>query len=808
MGTLDAVAKFFTNKFPVIEHPECIHTGGSQCRYVITWEETASMKWRLARNYLSVALLLLFIVFCFFLPLSYLGLIGAVMTLIVLGISGLAFNLERKDLYERLEQNSDVASKLLEQISTNYNNTLVVQEVGKAVSSVLDIDELLSLISNVLKTRLPFDRGMIMLSNPERTRLVYACGYGASPELEVTLKKAFFHLDDPSSKGPFVKAFREQKPVFVNDIKDMIGDISARSRDLLASLGADSFICVPIVFNGISEGILAVDNHKSRKGLNQSQVNILSTIADQIAISLNNARIHYSLKESEERFRSLSENSPDIIYTTNKNRQVTYINPSFKEILGYSTEDMLGKDFLDIVEENNKAELASLIEDVCKKNKRVRHYEGKLITEEGKTRLFDMNISSNVELNSTGEIIGVIGTLKDITQQRELEKQLSQTSKMDAIGGLAGGVSHDLNNILQAVTSYAEILKRKTAESGGDSKLIVNIQELAKRGKDIVNQLLIFSREVESKPVALSLNIEIKKYYELMLGIFPKNITIKLKLADCPKQIIADPTQIGQVFMNLAVNARDAMPEGGELTVETRNMEFNEAFLNDGIKIGTGSYVIMRVSDTGIGIEKNNLERIFEPFFTTKGFGKGSGIGLAVVYGIVKKHGGQIACQSKLGEGTVFTVYFPASEGPCADEQKEKEVTNYAEVPGHETILLVDDEPSLLETGEGLLSYLGYNVLTASSGEEAFDLVKRERGRIDIVIMDLMMPGIGGLKSLERMLEVFPKMKAIIASGLMDAASSQSIIKSGAAAFIKKPYDIEELNKKIRQILDAPVQPL
>ncbi len=807
MGTLDAVAKFFTNKFPVIEHPECIHKGGSQCRYIITWEETASMKWKSARNYLSAAFLLLFIVSGFFVSLPHLAIIGAVMTTIVLSLSLFVLKLEKKELSEKIAQNSATADELIQQISTNYNNSLVVQEVGQAVASLLDIDKLIQTITGLLETRLPFDRGMIMLANPERTGLVYACGYGYSLELELTAKNTYFHLDNPLSKGPFVKAFREQTPILINDVKEISEDISPRSRVFVDSVGADSFICVPIIFNGVSEGVLAVDNFQSGQKLNQSQVNILSAIADEIAISLNNARIHHSLKDSEERFRALSENSPDIIYTTDKNRNITYANPAFEELLGYSQEDILGKDFLGIVAEDSAAKLAALLEEVSSRNKTIRHYEGKLITKEGRERLFDINIASNIGLNTTGEIIGIIGTLKDITEQRNLERQLSQTSKMNAIGGLAGGISHDFNNILQAITSYAEILKRKREESGGDWKLINSIQELTKRGKDLVNQLLIFSREVESKLMPLSLNDEIRKYYELMVGIFPKNITIKLNLAGDLKQVNADPAQIGQVIMNLAVNARDAMPEGGELRVETINLDVGEPVQNDSGTIQTGSYVMIRVSDTGSGIDEKALEHIFEPFFTTKGFSKGTGIGLAGVYGIVKNPGGRIACHSKLGEGTVFEIYLPVLEGAVAEDDKVEQFTHSAELKGQETILLVDDEPSLLETGEGLLSYFGYKILTASSGEEALEIVKKEGEGINIVVMDLMMPGIGGLKSLEGMLELFPGMKIIIASGLMDAASSQNIRKSGAAAFIKKPYVIDELNRKIREILAVPVQP-
>ncbi len=805
IGTFEAVAKFFSGSYPVIEHPECLHRGASQCRYIITWKEPSYIKWTSIRNWLTIIFVLTLAGSAFFITSWQLAALGASMTAVVLGFSFVILKLHNNDLSQKIDKNGNTANILLKQIGDNYNNALLVQQVTQAVSNVLDIDKLLPLIAEMLQKGLPFDRGMIMLANSERTRLVYSCGYGYEENVEGTLKNAYFHLDNPSSKGPFVRAFRTQTPILVNNIEDIVEEMSPRSRDFVASWGVNSFICVPIVFNGRSEGVLSVDNFHSKKELQQSQVNILMSIANQIAISLNNARIYHRLKESEERFRALSENSPDIIFTTDRNRSITYVNQTFREILGYSQEDILGKDLLGIAAEDTAVLLSGLFEELISIPNTARHYEGKLKTKDGKERLFNINMASNVELNTPGQILGVIGTLKDITEQRRLERQLNQASKMQALGGLAGGISHDFNNILQAITSYAEILRRRDELSGTDQKLIGNIQELAKRGKDLVNQLMIFSREAESNPTPLNLNDEIKRYHELLLGTFPKNIIIKLDLAAGLKKINADPAQIGQVIMNLAVNARDAMPSGGELTIETVNITSDEpirSYLGD---IDAGTYVMMRISDTGIGIEEKALEHIFEPFYTTKGVGKGTGIGLAVVHGIVKNHGGGIACHSKPGKGTTFEIYLPIFDGVGEDRNIEETIQTYP-TKGHETILLVDDEPSLLETGESLLSFLGYNVLTASSGEEALEIVKKEGKEIDIVVMDLMMPGIGGLKALKGMRELFPELKAIIASGLMDAASSREIIKSGAAGFIKKPYLVEELNVKIREILGAPVQ--
>jgi CheY-like chemotaxis protein len=277
---------------------------------------------------------------------------------------------------------------------------------------------------------------------------------------------------------------------------------------------------------------------------------------------------------------------------------------------------------------------------------------------------------------------------------------------------------------------------------------------------------------------------------------------MNLNLAGNLHLINGDTAQLGQVIMNLAVNAKDAMPRGGELLIETENIELAAPLDRDNAKIRAGHYVRCRISDTGCGIEKENLEHIFEPFFTTKDTGKGTGIGLSVVYGIMKNHNGYIFCNSEVGQGTIFELYLPTLDIAVAEEAEE-DLQSADLSKGHETILLVDDEPSLLETGRELLSYLGYEVLTATSGEEALEIVSHRGDHIGIVIMDLMMPGMGGEKCLVEILKIFPAMKVMIASGYTASVKTDDILKTGAVAFIQKPYYIEDMSRKIREILDG-----
>lgn len=804
MGSLEAVAMPFINKLPFMEHPVCIHKGGGHCQYILSWEEPAYLNLRRIRNYLAVPLLLSLIATGILLSPALFALHGLLVTACILGLSYCAEYIEKKDIYAKIEEQGDTANRLLDQITISYNNALMVQEIGQAVSSILDVDSLLKFIMETLQKRLDFDRGMIMLANPGETRLVYVSGYGYGPDLETVLKKTQFHLDNPQSRGPFVIAFKRQNPILVSDIQELRTDISSRSADFVDMLGVSSFICVPIIYEGRSLGILAVDNYRTHRPHNQSEVSLLMGIAPQIAISINNAKAIRQIMESEERFRTLSENSPDIIYTIDNTGVITYVNPAAKEIMGYAAEDVIGRHFLDFIRKDESKLLLQAIDRIKRDKRTVQNFEGRLLAKDGSDKLFNMSGAPN--LNAAGEMTGIVGTLKDVTEQRKLERQLHQASKMNALGRLTGGISHDFNNILQAISAYNQLLTMKKTDADPDWKYLMNINGLTKRATDLINQLLIFSSKVESTLVPIDVNREIRNYHELLVSTLPKTITMNLNLAADLRLVNGDTAQLGQVIMNLAVNAKDAMPNGGELLIETENIELTAPLDRDNAKISAGHYILCRISDTGCGIEKENLEHIFEPFFTTKDAGKGTGIGLSVVYGIMKNHDGYIFCSSEAGKGTTFELYLPTLDIAIAEETQETRQSPDLS-KGHETILLVDDEPSLLETGRELLSYLGYKVLTATSGEEALEIIKREAMGIGIVIMDLMMPGMGGEKCLAEILKIYPAMKVMIASGYTASVKTEDILKTGAVAFIQKPYYIEDMSRKIREILDGTPHP-
>jgi len=800
MGSLETVAQIFTGKLPTMEHPACIHRGDSNCQYIVSWQEPKYLKWRRAQNYVTIFFLISIAISSILLSsVKFAATLTLPAVAIITGIAFYSQYLEKKDIYERTERQGDAAKRLLDQITISYNNALLVQEIGQAVSNILDVDSLLKFVMETLQKRLNFDRGMIMLVSPDRKKLVYASGYGSSPDVEAVLNETQFHLDKPDSKGPFVVAFREQRPIYVSDIKEIKKDISERSRNFVEALAVSSFICVPIIYEGKSEGVLAVDNYRSHRSHNQSEVNLLMGIAPQIAISINNAKSLRQIMESEERFRNLSENSPDIIYTQDNTGFITYINPVAEEILGYSTADMIGHYFSEFTKAGDGETFIRLFNRVKHGKETIKNTEAKLLAKDGTERLFYMSGAPN--FNALGEMMGVVGILKEFTEQRKLEQQLHHASRMNAIGRLTGGIAHDFNNILQAINAYNERLTMQKDADDPDLKYLMNIQDLIKRATDLVSQLLIFSRKADSKLEPIDINAEIRKFYELLVSTLPKTIELQLDLAEPLHIINGDAAQLGQVIMNLTVNAKDAMPRGGRIKITTRNVEYLTTQYRSSAKIDPGRYALFTISDTGCGIAGENLDHIFEPFFTTKEAGKGTGIGLSVVYGIIKNHNGLIFCTSELELGTSYEIYFPAMNVEILEEKKEV-VSKIALSKGEETILLVDDEPALLDIGKELLSLLGYHVLTANSGENALIAMQEEKEQIALVILDLMMPGMGGEKCLAEILKIAPDMKVLIASGYAASTSQQDIIRAGATDFIQKPYQIAFLSKKIRSILD------
>jgi len=511
------------------------------------------------------------------------------------------------------------------------------------------------------------------------------------------------------------------------------------------------------------------------------------------------------LKRTEESLRNernlaniLVQSSPAFFVAINAEGEIIMMNKAMLKALGYSRDEVEGRNYLSCFVPVSDHEKLAKIFDQLVRLKQPAINENRILSKEGRELLVRWHGSPVLEEN--GELDFFFGVGIDISEQKKLEAQLFQAQKMEAVGTLAGGVAHDFNNLLQSVLGYSDLLLMgKDTDEPGYLELQA-IKGAAKRASELTRQLLTFGRRVESKPRPVDLNHEVEDVKKLLQRTIPKMIDIELHLADGLMTIDADPGQIGQMLMNLGINARDAMDSGGQLTIETENVALDETYCKTHLGAAPGSYVRLTISDTGTGMDKETIKHIFEPFYTTKDMGKGTGLGLAMVYGIVKSHNGYIMCYSEPDNGTVFRIYLPGIEQKTDLEGTENEETPLG---GTETILLVDDDEFVRSLGNQALSMFQYRVIAVPDGESALEIYMKGWKDIALIILDLIMPGMGGMKCLEETLKINPQAKVIVASGYTVKGPAKEAIDSGAKGFISKPYDIKKMLSTVREVLDA-----
>jgi len=513
-----------------------------------------------------------------------------------------------------------------------------------------------------------------------------------------------------------------------------------------------------------------------------------------------------TLRESEERYRSVVETSHDGIVILDEQLRIIYANNKLCQIVGYSRKEIEGVEFKRFLADKNVQFVTERYLRTPNGKETQQPYECNIVRRDEEAR--HCIIGAATIKDSAGQI-RIVVQLLDITDQfiaeqekKQLEAQLRHAQKMEAVGTLAGGIAHDFNNLLQVIHGYSELLLMKKNKNEPDFRKLYEVKQAALRATELTKQLLTFSRKVESNMRPMDLNNEVIQIHKLLKRTIPQMIEVKLRLADHLATINADTAQLGQMIMNLGVNARDAMPEGGELIIGTEHATLDEKFCDSNLGAKPGNYVLLTISDNGEGMDKKTLEHIFEPFYTTKEIGKGTGLGLAIVYGIVKSHDGYIICNSELGKGTTFKIYLPAMRQNASVEVLE-DGEEELEIGGTETILLVDDDEIVRNLVSEMLSKAGYTILTARDGESALEHYLPQKNEIDLIILDLMMPGMGGQKCLKKLLEIDPKVKVLIASGHTANNPIKSEIDVGAKGFVTKPYELQRILKAIRGVLDG-----
>ncbi|MFA7454161.1 MAG: ATP-binding protein [Desulfobulbaceae bacterium] len=676
------MSTYYKLKPSEIAHPECLFKGGKVCRYIVSWPKSPVTVFKNLRN---ISIVLLTIVCAVFLlnsmtasslPFSmtiFVLLYAASITLILI-LNWFLNKIETRNLLETIDMLRVSSDELLEQIDINYENSMLINEISQTLAKQNEPDALFAEIIDILHKRLDYDRILIMLANPEKTRLIYQAGFGYQENQEGILHKLSFHLDNPESKGIFYISFRDKKPILLNDIQEIKEDLSKRSLEFALKMGVKSLICCPIVYEEEALGILAVDNIVSKRPLVQRDMNLLMGIALQIGSRLNNIK---------------------------------------------------------------------------------------------------------------------------------LEAHLRQIQKMEAVGNLAGGVAHDFNNILTTILGYSQMMCMQLDSDDPVFKMADSIHQAGLKASSLTQQLLTFSRKQVMEMKVTNLNIIVEDMSKMLTRLIGENIQIKTYLSSKVGNIMADASQLGQILMNLVVNARDAMPNGGRLTIETGDIYIDRKYALKRKFIRSGHYSMLTVTDTGEGINPELREKIFEPFFTTKEVGKGTGLGLATVYGIVKQHNGHIHVYSELNHGSCFKIYFPIVE-------QEVEIAGLQEnvepSEGKETILIVDDDDSIRSMISDTLQPLGYTTLEASSAAEAVQLSEAFPDKIDMILSDVIMPGMNGPQLVEVIKQQRPDIRIILMSGFTDNAIAHHQIAEKNYTLLNKPILPIALAGRIRKIFDTTQQ--
>lgn len=506
------------------------------------------------------------------------------------------------------------------------------------------------------------------------------------------------------------------------------------------------------------------------------------------------------LKQGELRFRTVADFTHDWEYWVDQEGRLIYVSPSCERITGFSAQEFMNDSTLmmSIIHPEEVALVQNHFHDET--NNRdfgLYNLDFRIIDKNGDTRW--LNHVCQPVRGPEGESLGRRGSNRDITDRKNLETQFLHAQKMEAIGTLAGGIAHDFNNLLQVILGYTEFVMMRKQINDEDYGHLEKVYESGKRGNEMIRNLLLFSRNTPPSLRPVDVNREIIQIHKLLLHTIPKSIKIDLQLSGDIATVMADPSQIGQILMNLGLNARDAMPEGGTLLIESSNIQVLKSDHSAYPYVNPGVYVLIRVSDSGYGMDSETQQRIFEPFFTTKEAGKGSGLGLATAYAIVKQHSGFINCTSVPGHGTVFSIFLPVVQD---EHETQMQATEDPIIGGSETILAVDDEESIRDLMTSALSRFGYNVISASDGMEAIKLFQNMKKGIDLTILDLMMPEMDGKRCLAEILKIDPEARVIVATGNSESVENCQIQASQIKGFIRKPFDMSKLIRSIREILD------
>jgi PAS domain S-box-containing protein len=671
------------------------------------------------------------------------------------------------------------------------NEKAIMVEISRIIGSTLKIEEVYERFAQEAKKLIPFDRIAVNIIHAQDRTFTHAYVSGFDvPERRVrkVVPLAGSGTEEVMRTGSILTL---QGPNLENGIRQFPGLLPGYRA------GLRSMVLVPLISH---DQVIGVLNWGSTKPdvYTKTDIKLAENIGAQIAAAIANAELfaavrrgEEALRASEEKYRTLVENATEAIFII-QDEKIKFSNCQTISLSGYSAEELAKISFTGLIHPDDREAVLDRYRRRIQGEDIPAIQTYRILTKAGEELWVQCN---SVPITWEGCPATLIFA-RDMTREKKLEAQFQTAQKMEAIGSLAGGIAHDFNNLLMGIQGHVSLLLFDLDPGHPYYESLKKIEGQVKNGANLSSQLLAFARrgKYEVKPS------DVNKIIQQTSSMFERTrreIHIHRKFQEGIWTIEVDRGQIEQVLMNLYVNAWQAMPEGGNLYLESRNVTLDRDHIKS-LSAEPGNYVRIAVRDTGTGMDQKTRQRIFDPFFTTKEMGRGTGLGLASVYGIIKNHGGFIDVYSQIGEGTTFNIYLPVSDQKIPEEKKlSGEILS-----GQEIVLLVDDEETIAEIMEKALTLAGYRVLLARGGEEAIEVYKRNENDIDLVVLDMIMPGMNGGKVFNRLREINPGVKVILSSGYSIDGEASQIMARGCNGFIQKPFGIKELSQKIREVLD------
>lgn len=815
-GTVEAVSMLFNEEVAKVDHPECMHRNADHCRYVITLNEKKSV--RLKRYVVWMSSLSFLITAGSFAFMDvYAGsaiALGAVFLNLILYFH--ATRIEIRELNKKVEHQGEAAEKYVEETRLRYNHAMLIQDIGKAGTSILDIRRFISAAVKSMAVHLDFKRCIVFLSGNQGRTLNFAGGNGISNQQKALIRNKEIRVDFALTSDPFVTCIKERKPFLTNDFAACDEHLSGISRALAKGFHVKSIISAPIIYRGSLLGLLLVDSPEPERSLTKSDLGLVSGLASQIAAGIINARSIKKIKESERKYRLLAENITDIIWILDvETLSFKYISPSYERSFGYTVKEAMKMPLEKMLPPASFALAVETLGDALRQieekketpSQIIRTFEIEQYAKNGE--VIPIEISACGLMDASGKPVSILGTTRDISRRkkaeidrRALEEKLRQSKKMESLGVMAGSIAHNFNNLLMVVLGNLEIA---ALDLRGNMDALSNVNAAAKaatRASDLSTMMLTYVGQLKKDDEHVDLKHLVIEVVAALKDPSPESPEIMMDLTEDTVVINADPKQIRQVVMGLVTNGVEAIEsDNGCITVSVKSVYCDKAalsttYLKDDLP--EGIYSCIEITDNGCGMDAETLQKIFDPYFSTKFTGRG--LGLAAALGIIRSHNGAITVNSRPGAGSTFLVMFPQID--FTKKKMTYKMTELTHQKDKNTILLVDDEALVIDIGKQLIARLGFNVITAEDGREAIDIYHVRKDEIACILLDLTMPVMDGIETFGRLKKMDDNVKVIITSGYTQQQIADHFEKDNPpAGCIQKPFSIENLKDKLLSVM-------